>query len=52
MSAKKNVLAIVGSYRKEGSIDSAVSEILSEIEKHNVETNKIYLSDHNIEFYY
>lgn len=50
MSTKKKVLAIIGSYRKKGIIDSAVSEILSEVEKQNVETKKIYLSDHNIEF--
>lgn len=50
MTIKKKVLAIVGSYRKDGVVDSAVSEILSEIEKHDVETKKIYLSDQHIEF--
>ncbi len=50
MSVKKKVIAIVGSYRKEGMIDSAISEILAEVENQNIETKKIYLSDCHIEF--
>ncbi len=44
------VLAIVGSYRKHGAIDSAVDEILDEIGRFGVETEKIYLQDRHIEF--
>lgn len=50
MSTKQKVIGIVGSYRKEGMIDSAVSEILQEAQKQGAETCKIYLSDLNIEF--
>ena len=50
MPEKKKVIGIVGSYRKEGIVDSAVSEILSQVEKQNIETKKIYLSDQHIEF--
>ena len=50
METRKKVLGIVGSYRKDGIIDSAVSEILVSAEQHGAETAKIYLTDQQIEF--
>lgn len=50
MSTAKRVLGIVGSYRKGGTIDSAVSEILSAAAECGAETSKIYLTDARIEF--
>ncbi len=50
MIETRKLIAIVGSYRKEGIVDTAVSEIVSEVEKQNIETKKIYLSDQHIEF--
>lgn len=46
----KKIVGIVGSYRKERIIDSAVSEILKGAEARGAETKKIYLLDKNIEF--
>ncbi|MFK8068576.1 MAG: flavodoxin family protein [Gammaproteobacteria bacterium] len=50
MSAQQKIIGIVGSYRKEGMIDSAVSEILNEAENQGAEIKKIYLSDLHIDF--
>ena len=50
MANKGNAIAIIGSYRKEGVVNAAVSEISSEIEKHGIEVKKIYLIDRHIEF--
>jgi NAD(P)H-dependent FMN reductase len=44
------VLAIVGSYRKGGIIDTAIDEILDSAEKAGADTQKIYLMDEHIEF--
>lgn len=44
------ILGIVGSYRKDRTIDLAVSEVLSAARKQGVETKKIYLNDVHIEF--
>jgi NAD(P)H-dependent FMN reductase len=44
------VVGIVGSYRKERIIDSAVSAILEGAEEGGAETKKIYLVDKHIEF--
>ncbi|HBG25999.1 MAG: NAD(P)H dehydrogenase [Planctomycetes bacterium GWF2_41_51] len=44
------ILAIVGTYRKGGIIDSAVDEILSVVEENGGQTEKIYLIDKHIEF--
>ena len=44
------VLAIVGSYRKGGVIDSLVTETLSAAEEHGAETTKLYLVNKHIEF--
>jgi multimeric flavodoxin WrbA len=46
----KKIVAIVGSYRKGSTIDSAVSEILSSAAECGAETTKIYLTDAQIEF--
>jgi len=50
MSDKKIAIGIVGSYRKQGVIDTAVSEVLSALQNLGVEIKKIYLLDYNIEF--
>lgn len=44
------VVAIVGSYRKQGAVDSAVDEILDEINRLGLSSEKIYLLDRHIEF--
>ncbi len=46
----KRILGIVGSYRKNGTIDALVSEILSSAETQGAITEKIYLLDKHIEF--
>ena len=46
----KKVVGIVGSYRKDRVIDTAVSEILKGAEAHGAEISKIYLIDKHIEF--
>jgi multimeric flavodoxin WrbA len=46
----KKILAIVGSYRKGGIIDSTVDEILAEAQAGGAQTEKIYLIDKHIEF--
>jgi multimeric flavodoxin WrbA len=50
MNTNQKVVGIVGSYRKNGVIDSAIAEILQEAEKQGAKTEKIYLLDHNIKF--
>jgi multimeric flavodoxin WrbA len=50
VSQAKKILAIVGSYRKEGAVDQAVSEILASAAEAGAETSKIYLGDAYIEF--
>lgn len=44
------IMAIVGTYRKGGIVDSAVDEILSAAAEQGAETAKIYLIDKHIEF--
>ncbi len=46
----KKILGIVGSYRKNGTIDSLVEEVLSGAALEGAETEKIYLLDSHIEF--
>lgn len=46
----KKLVAIVGSYRKGGAIDSAVDAVLAGAEEKGAETKKIYLIEKNIEF--
>ena len=44
------ILGIVGSYRKGGTIDQAVSSVLAAARTNGAETKKIYLKDLNIRF--
>ena len=44
------IVAVVGSYRKGGTIDSAVDAILEAAEAKGAETAKIYLREQRIEF--
>ncbi len=44
------ILGIVGSYRKNGTIDALVSEVLSSADALGAITKKIYLTDAHIEF--
>jgi NAD(P)H-dependent FMN reductase len=48
MSSK--VVAIVGSYRKGGTVDTAVEAVLAGAREHGAETKKIYLIDQHIEY--
>lgn len=50
MNATQKVVGIVGSYRKNGIIDSAVTEILEAAAKKGAQTETIYLQDRHIEF--
>lgn len=50
MNRPVRVIALVGSYRKGGVIDTAVDEILSAAEEAGAETGRIYLADIPIEF--
>lgn len=44
------ILGIVGSYRKEGTIDQAVSSVLAAARENGAESKKIYLNDLQIGF--
>jgi multimeric flavodoxin WrbA len=46
----KTIIAIVGTYRKGGVIDTAVDEILRAAKDAGAQTSKIYLIDKHIEF--
>jgi multimeric flavodoxin WrbA len=46
----KKVVALVGSYRKGGVIDSAIDIILQAAGENGAETEKVYLIDRHIEF--
>jgi multimeric flavodoxin WrbA len=46
----KTIVAIVGTYRKGGVIDTAVDQILKAAADSGVQTSKIYLIDKHIEF--
>ena len=50
MNDRIKVLAIVGSYRKSGIIDTAVDEIFAAAHEKGAEVQKIYLIDKHIEF--
>ncbi|RZM79639.1 flavodoxin family protein [Leptolyngbya iicbica] len=50
MTTTPRIIGIVGSYRKHGTIDTAVSAILAAAEAAGAETHKIYLQDQHIEF--
>lgn len=44
------ILAIIGTYRKGGIIDTAVEEVLAGAREQGAETDKIYLTDRHVEF--
>lgn len=46
----KKIIGIVGSYRKDRTIDSAVSTVLRGAQDHGAQTKKIYLIDKHIKF--
>lgn len=46
----KRILGIVGSYRRNGTIDTLVTTALSAAEEAGAETEKVYLIDRHIEF--
>lgn len=46
----KRVVAVVGSYRKGGTTDSAVEAVLAGAREKGAETHTIYLTEHPIEF--
>jgi NAD(P)H-dependent FMN reductase len=46
----RKVLAIVGSYRKGGTVDTAVDAVLEGARERGAETRKIYLIDQHIEY--
>jgi|SRR5919199_2207634 multimeric flavodoxin WrbA len=50
MNTNQRVVGIVGSYRKNGVIDSVVTEILEGAAKQGAQTKKIYLQERHIEF--
>lgn len=50
MSKTHKVVGIVGSYRKHGYIDTAITEILTAAEHQGAQCEKIYLVDRPIEF--
>lgn len=50
MNPPRKILALVGSYRKGGFVDAAVTAVLAAAEQAGAETEKIYLLDRHIEF--
>lgn len=50
MSQPKRIIALVGSYRKGGVIDTAVEEVLNAAREDGAETTTVYLVDEPIEF--
>lgn len=50
MNHPMRIVAIIGSYRKGGVIDTAIDEILQSAQEEGAETAKIYLIDQQIEF--
>ena len=46
----KYIVGIIGSYRKDGYIDSTVNELLSAARDRGAETDRIFLLDQHIEF--
>ena len=47
---RKKIVAIIGSYRKHGVVDSAVETILAAAREKGAQTNTIYLNEQHIEF--
>jgi len=48
--SEKKIVAVIGSYRREGIINEAVTEILSGAVENGVVTEKLFLLNYNIEF--
>ena len=46
----KKIIAIIGTYRKGRTIDTAVTELLKGAEQQGAQTEKIYLLEKYIEF--
>lgn len=46
----KRIVAIIGSYRKGGMTDQAVTAVLRAAEERGAETSKVYLIDRHVEF--
>jgi NAD(P)H-dependent FMN reductase len=46
----RKIVAIIGSYRKGGAIDSAVEAVLDGARENGAQTHTIYLTDQHIEF--
>jgi multimeric flavodoxin WrbA len=46
----KKIVAVVGSYRRDGAIDSAVEAVLEGAREKGAQTHTIYLTDQHIEF--
>ncbi|MEI6847503.1 MAG: flavodoxin family protein [Chlorobiaceae bacterium] len=50
MADTKNIIAIVGSYRKRGIVDQTIDEILAAAKEAGAETRKIYLTDKQLSY--
>ncbi|ORJ63127.1 flavodoxin family protein [Geothermobacter hydrogeniphilus] len=50
MAEDQKALAIIGSYRQGGTIDSVVGEIMTSLEESGLKTETIYLREQHIEF--
>ena len=49
-SMPRNVIAIIGSYRRGGTVDTVADAVLAGAREHGAETSKIYLVDRHIEY--
>jgi NAD(P)H-dependent FMN reductase len=49
-SMTRKVIAIIGSYRKGGTVDTLADAVLAGAREHGAETSKIYLVDQHIEY--
>lgn len=46
----KRILGVVGSYRREGVVDTVVSRLLAELQSQGHEVSKLYLLDYELKF--
>lgn len=49
-SQPRSIVGLVGSYRKQGNIDQAVSQILAAAQSQGATTQKLYLTDYHLQF--